>query len=86
MIITSCKKILSLHAPEIEDPVIDLSVERSGQILISEKEYLEFKCEVGYWRAMHHKSSIRENILKQTIKEQEGKIRDLRSRVFGKKK
>ena len=85
MIITSCKKILSLRVAEIEDPVIDVPLERSGQILISEKEYLELKCEVGFWQAMHHKSCIREKILKQTIKEQEGKIRDLRSRVFGKK-
>ena len=62
-----------------------MPIEQSRQILISEKEYLELKCEVGYWKTLHRKSSIREEILKQTIKEQEGKIRDLKHRVFGKK-
>ncbi len=85
MITTSCKKILSLRAPKVENPVIDFPIEQAGHVLISEKEYLELKCEVGYWKTMHHKSSIREEILKQTIKEQEGKIRDLKHRVFGKK-
>ncbi len=83
--ITSCKKTLPLHTSEIDDQIIDLPIEQSGQILVSEKEYLELKCEVGYWQTMHKKSSIREEILKRTIKEQEGKIRDLRHRVFGKK-
>ncbi len=34
---------------------------------------------------MHKKAICREEKLKQTIKEQEGTIRDLRNRVFGKK-
>ena len=83
--IASCPKSLPLRAPEIDAQVIDLPIEQSPQILISEKEYLELKCEVGYWRAMHNKSIAREKILKQKIKEQEGQIRDLRNRVFGKK-
>ncbi len=83
--IASCQKPLPLYTPEINAQVIDLPLEQSEQILISEKEYLELKCELGYWRGMHNKAIIREEILKQKIKEQEGQIRDLRHRVFGKK-
>ena len=83
--IISCQKSLPLYTPEINAQVIDLPIEQFEQILISEKEYLELKCEIGYWRGMHKKAIIREEILKQTIKEQEGQIRDLKHRVFGKK-
>ena len=81
----SYHKSLPLYTPEIYDQVIDLPVEKPPLILISEKEYLELKSEVGYWQAMHKKAISRENKLKQTVKEQEGKIRDLKSRLFGKK-
>jgi transposase len=81
----SCQKTLPLYTSEIDDQVIDFHIEQCEQILISEKEYLELKCAVGYWRAMHNKSIAREEILKQVIKKLVGKIRDLRHRVFGKK-
>jgi len=81
----SCQKSLPLYTPEIHDQVIDLLVEKPSRIFISEKEYLELKSEVGYWRAMHEKAILREKELKQTVKEQEGKIRDLKTRLFGKK-
>ncbi|MBC2694875.1 MAG: hypothetical protein HF982_06300 [Desulfobacteraceae bacterium] len=82
----SCQKLLPLYAPEIYDQVIDLPVEKPPLIFITEKEYLELKSEVGYyWQAMHKKAVLRENKLKQIIKEQKGQIRDLRNRLFGKK-
>jgi len=81
----SCPKTLPLYTPGIYDQVIDLPVVQLPQILISEKEYLQLKNEVGYWHAMHKKAVLRENELKQIVKKQEGKIRDLRSRLFGKK-
>jgi len=62
-----------------------LPVSQPRKILVLEKEYLQLKSEVGYWQAMHKKAVLREKELKQTVKEQEGKIRDLRSRLFGKK-
>ncbi len=83
--IASCQKILPLYPLEIDAQVIDFPTDQYKQILISEKEYLELKCEMAYWRAMHNKAITREEIQKQTIKEQEGQIRDLRHRVFGKK-
>ena len=83
--IASCQKRLPLCIPEIDAQVIDLPIEQPGQIRISEKEYLGLKCEVGYWKAMHKKAIAREKILKRIIKELEGKNRDLRHRVFGKK-
>ena len=81
----SCPKTLPLYTLRIYDQVIDLPVVQLPQILISEKEYLQLKNEVGYWHAMHKKAVLRENELKQIVKKQEGKIRDLRSRLFGKK-
>jgi transposase len=81
----SYRKSLPLYTPEIYDQVIDLPVEKLPLILISEKEHLELKSEVGYWQAMHKKAILREKKLKQTVKEQEGKIRDLKNRLFGKK-
>ena len=82
---TSCQKLPLLNTPEIDDQLIDLSIEKSPQILISEKEYFELKCEVAYWQAMHKKAVLREAKLKQAIEEQKGQIRDLRNRLFGKK-
>lgn len=81
----SCQKMLLLKPPEINFQAIDRLNEPSRQILIFEKEYLELKSVVGYWRAMHAKALVREKILQQTIKELEGQIRDLRHRIFGKK-
>jgi transposase len=81
----SHQKSPPLYTPEIYDQVIDLPVEKPRLILIPEKEYLELKSEVGYWQAMHKKAILREKTLKETVKEQEGKIRDLRNRLFGKK-
>ena len=81
----SCQKLLPLYTPKTKGQVIELSVEETPEILISEKEYFELKCEVGYWRALHKKALLREEALKKIIKEQEGKIRDLQNRLFGKK-
>ncbi len=60
-------------------------VDLSPKIIISEKEYRTLKCDVGYWRSMHEKSLSRIDKLNITIKYQEGKIRDLTNRIFGKK-
>ncbi|MBW2663325.1 MAG: IS66 family transposase [Deltaproteobacteria bacterium] len=65
--------------------IIELPGERSAQILISEKEYLGLKCEVGYWQTMHSKAIEREKELKQKVSKLKGQIRDLKNRVFGKK-
>jgi transposase len=82
---SSFGKSLPLYTPEIYDQVIDLPLEKSPQILISEKEYLALKSEVGYWKAIHKKALLREEAFKKTIKEQKGQIRDLKNRLFGKK-
>ena len=83
---TSCQKLLPPPPRRIDahQPVDRLN-EPSAQVVILEKEYLELKSDVGYWRAMHAKAITREKILQQTIKEKEGQIRDLRHRIFGKK-
>jgi len=81
----SFQESLPLYTSGIYDQVIGLRVERPAQILIAERQYLELKNEVGYWKAMHGKAVLREKKLKQTVKEREGQIRDLRSRLFGDK-
>jgi len=81
----SCQKIFPLYTPETGGQVIDISVDASPQILILEREYLELKQGVGYWQSMHKRSVEREEKLKQKIAEQEGEIRDLKNRLFGKK-
>ena len=82
---TSCQKQLPFSSTKITEQIIALPDEISPQILISEKEYLELKWEGGYWQGMHKKALSREEALKKIIKEQEGKIRDLKNRLFGKK-
>ena len=83
--IASTQKILPYYQPKNHADVIDLPLLQPRQILILEKEYLTLKSEVGYWQAMHTKAVLREKKLKQIVKEQNGKIRDLQSRLFGKK-
>ncbi len=82
---TSCQKLIPSTCTKITEQIIDLPEEISPRIFITEKEYLELKWEVGYWQSMHKKALSREEALKKIIKEQEGKIRDLKNRVFGKK-
>ena len=48
----SCQMLSPLYTPEIYNQVIVVPIEKPPLILISEKEYLELKSEVGYWRAM----------------------------------
>jgi hypothetical protein len=82
----SCQKSLPLQPLRVDTPQpVDRLNEPSTQIFILEKEYLELKSTVGYWRSMHGKAILREKILQQTIKELKGQIRDLRHRIFGKK-
>ena len=54
-------------------------------ILITEKEYLELKNAVGYWKSQHHRAKEREEQLKLESLAKDAEIRDLRQRVFGKK-
>lgn len=81
----SSQKLLPFYTCETNDPIIDLPLEISPYIFISEREYLGLKNLVGYWQAMHKKAISREQKFKQKIMEQEGQIRDLRNRIFGKK-
>ena len=77
----SCQTLLPACTHKIDNN----DIEPSPQIIISEREYSELKWEVGYWQSLHQRSILREIKLKQTIKEKEGQIRDLKNRVFGKK-
>ena len=70
---------------EVAEKIINFPTGTSPQITITEKEYRELKWEVGYWQGMHKKALLREEKLKNLIKVRDGKIRDLKNRVFGKK-
>ncbi|NOR25463.1 MAG: IS66 family transposase [Desulforhopalus sp.] len=83
---TTCQKQPLFLSSEIPEKIINLQdKDSSPQVVITEKEYLELKWSAGYWRGLHQKALLREKEYRQTIKEQEGKIRDLTKRVFGKK-
>ena len=69
---TSCQKQLTFSSTKITEQIIALPDEMSSQILISDKEYLGLKWEVGYWQGMHKKALLREKALKKIIKEQGG--------------
>lgn len=79
----SLHKISLSISTGIDKPLIELFAESLPQITITEKEYLTLKHGVGYWQALHKKAIEREEISKQTIKELEGEIRGLKSRLFG---
>lgn len=80
----SCTKKRPLDPSVINDQILDLFAGQSPTIVILEKDYLELKSEVGYWKAMHAKAVEREQSLKDKIKVLEGQIRDLKQRVFSK--
>ena len=82
---SSLQESQSPYTTEIQKQVIGLDADRPAQILISQREYLVLRNEVGFWRAMHGKATLRESKLKQTVKELEGQVRDLRNRLFGSK-
>ena len=56
---SSHENIVRLNGLPIEFPYI----------IITEKEYLGLKCDVGYWRSMHEKSVLRVEALKKTIEQ-----------------
>ena len=80
----ACPIQLPFQTPDNVDQVIDLPVE-SPYITIPKQEYLTLKREVGYWRGMYQKSVQRIKGLNKIIEENKGKIRDLKSRLFGRK-
>jgi len=79
----SLHKISLSISTGIDKPLIELLAEPLPHVTIPEKEYLTLKHGVGYWQALHKKVIEREKISKQKIKELEGEIRGLKSRLFG---
>ena len=57
-----CQKSLPLY-PEIYDQVIDLPVEKSPLILITEKESPELKSGVGYRQAMQKLLKLKSRLI-----------------------
>ncbi len=83
--ISSCKNSLAACIHQIDGQIVDQPADSQPYISIPEGEYLALKNQVGYWKSMHQKALLREEGLKQEIKEKNGQIRDLKNRLFGKK-
>ena len=83
--VSSCQNRSAACIHQIDSPIIDFPANSQPYISIPQAEYLELKSQVGYWKAMHQKALLREEGLKQEIKEKDGQIRDLKNRLFGKK-
>ena len=81
----ACQKQAPFSFTESPGQSCDQLTDLSPKIVISEKEYLTLKWEVGYWQGMHKKALLKIEKLNTIIKTQKGKIRDLTNRVFGKK-
>jgi transposase len=77
----SCTKKRPLDPSAINDQILGLIAGQSPTTVIFEKDYLELKFEVGYWKALHAKAVEREQSLKDQIKILEGQIKDLKQRV-----
>jgi transposase len=55
------------------------------QITLSQQEYIQLKWDGNYWEAQHKRACDREAVLKQELKHEKAKVRDLNQRLFGKK-
>ena len=77
------QKKLPIYSQEAGDQQIDI-LQYPAQILASEQEILLLKWEVGYWKSLFQRAKEREKELKRQLQEKEGKIRDLKKRLFGK--
>lgn len=81
----SCKNIQPDATSLTGDQIFGLISGQSPLITIQQKEFLQLKSEVGYWKAMHAKALEREKLLKDRVKILEGQNRDLKDRLFSKK-
>lgn len=66
---------------------INTQIEASFEpmVTIPEKEYIELKAAVGFWKYQHESALKRLNEAKKEIAKFKAKVRDLTQRVFGKK-
>ncbi len=75
---------VSLHIPEPDDQIIDLSDQKDLQILVSQAEYLDLKWRVNVFKSLHERAVLREKKLKEQLKEKEAENRALKARLYGK--
>jgi hypothetical protein len=52
------------------------------QITLSQQEYTQLKWNSNYWEAQHKRACEREAVLKQELKHEKAKVRDLNQRLF----
>lgn len=80
---STSQKISTIDTQNSEGQLIDFP-QPYKQIFVSEQEYHQLKWEVGYWKSLHKRALVREDLLKQELLEKKGKILDLTKRLFGK--
>ena len=54
-------------------------------IQLTQKDYIHLKWQANYWKTQHERVVVREESLKEKIKQLEAVIRDLNQRLYGKK-
>lgn len=54
-------------------------------VVLTEKEYLELKWEVGNWKSRYTRALEREKVLKEEVEDFKARVRDLKQRLYGKK-
>ena len=54
-------------------------------VFLTQKELTKLKWAASYWQAQYERVVKREELLKKELEEQNGLVRDLRQRLFGKK-
>lgn len=53
-------------------------------VTLAHEEYIELKWQGQYWKAQHTRAVIREEVLKEQLRQKEAIIRDLNQRLYGK--
>jgi len=65
--------------------IIRKQLECTNDVCRLKAEYRILKAEAGYWKIMHHKAVVREQVLKQKNEELEAKLRLRERQLFGRK-
>ena len=56
-----------------------------ARVVLTEKEHLQLKSEVSYWRRLHGLAVERETLLKAQVEHWRAQVRDLNQRLYGKR-
>jgi transposase len=72
--------LLNLNPPPLEGEVVPFSAQK---MVITQQEYIDLKWRASYWESQHTRLIVREEQLKEELKQKEAIIRDLKQRLYG---